>query len=85
MGLFTSIALASLAIGSTVYSMSQANRQPTQAPALPQTPSIQEAEDKSKEAAKQKRLAMARSQTVYTSPLGLETEAEGARKTLLGQ
>jgi uncharacterized protein (DUF58 family) len=44
-----------------------------------------DASDIAREAALKKRKALARSKSVYTSPLGLEGEAETARKTLLGR
>jgi hypothetical protein len=92
MGFWTSVALVAMAIGSTVAQITQASRNKPQAPEppkLPAIPTIEEttaaAEAKTALAVKEKRRAMARSRTIFTSPLGIAGEAETARKTLLGQ
>ena len=50
---------------------------------LPQPPSAEAAAGKAGEVIKKKRATM--TQSIYTSPLGVAGEAQGARKTLLGQ
>ena len=52
---------------------------------LPQTPTVANAELQAKNTAREKIKAASRSQSVYTSPLGLTEEAGIARKTLLGE
>lgn len=70
--------------GSTAYSMSQAGRKPSM-PTMPQAPAIGAAETFAKSAARQKSISASRSQSVFTSPLGIGGEADLTRKTLLGQ
>lgn len=76
--------LAASAIGSSVYSATQANRKPSM-PAMPQALAIGAAETFAKSAARQKSISASRSQSVFTSPLGIGGEADLTRKTLLGQ
>ncbi len=52
---------------------------------MPQAPKVEEAGAKAEEIVKQKRRAMARSRTVFTSPLGIGTQASVIKKTLLGE
>lgn len=80
----TATALAAGSIGSSIYSASQASRKPS-VPELPQTPTVKDAEINAKEASRQKRIAASRSKSIFTSPLGIGGEAQGARKTLLGE
>jgi len=85
MGLFTSIALGIAAIGATLYTTSQAGKQKTSAPSMPNLPSATDATAQATAASKRQRSAMARSKSIYTSPLGVSEEAGIARKQLLGQ
>jgi len=70
------------------YAMGQAGKskgaQPQPAP-MPQAPKPTEARDQAMAAARSKRLSMARSKSIYTSPLGISGEAQIAKKQLLGQ
>jgi len=77
--------IGTAAIGSTAYSMSQSGKQKTSAPVLPQSPSIASAEAQAKDATRARLKAASRSQSIFTSPLGISGEAEIAQKTLLGQ
>jgi hypothetical protein len=52
---------------------------------MPEAPKIEDAAAKAEASARAKRAAMGRSQSIYTSPLGIGGEANIARKTLLGQ
>jgi len=52
---------------------------------MPQAPKVEDAAAKAEASARAKRMAMGRSQSIYTSPLGIGGEANIARKTLLGQ
>lgn len=87
MGIETAIAIAALttAAAGTAMSITQANKKAPDALPMPEAPKEEDAAQKAKEEAARKRSAMARSQTVFTSPLGLQTEAQTARKALLGQ
>ena len=67
-------------VAGTVQGMTQ------KTPSLPQPPESPKVEDTAKIAEKRaedRRKALSR--TVHTSPLGIDDEAEVARKTLLGQ
>lgn len=72
------------AIGSGVYSATQANKK-VSVPALPKTPSVTASAAQAQAETKRLRSAMSRSETVFTSPLGIGGQAEVARKSLLGQ
>ena len=50
---------------------------------LPQTPSAEASGEKAQETIRRRKATM--SQSIYTSPLGISSEAQVARKTLLGQ
>lgn len=80
------IGAAAATIGSAatgIVTATQTGRGST--PQMPEVPKVEDATKTATEKAKSKRAAMARSQTHFTSPLGETTEAETARKTLLGQ
>lgn len=70
--------------GSSIYSSSQANKK-QDSPALPQSPTVKASETVAKATAKKKQIAMGRSESIYTSPLGIGQQAEINQKTLLGQ
>ena len=81
-------ALGAATVGAVVAPGVQAVMSMTEGkPDMPQMPEVPKAEDAAKTAAAKaaaKRTAVARSRTLFTSPLGETTEAETARKTLLG-
>ena len=52
---------------------------------MPATPTPEKAEDTAQAAATKKRKAIARSRTIFTSPLGISGQASVIKKTLLGQ
>lgn len=92
MGLFTSIALGLAAAGmagSSIYSASKQPKSPSiDLPKLQdvvKTPSESKAAETASEAVLQKRRAVAKQKTIFTSPLGIGQDATIARKTLLGQ
>ena len=84
-------------VGSQVYSAQQQKKamkqsmksmpQPVTAKGAPATAEniIKEAQTTAQETTLVKRKAMARSKSIYTSPLGYEEEATLAKKTLLGR
>lgn len=81
------VAAAAAGIGTSIYQgVKAADRKPS-TPSLPKTPTTEDAEAATKASAEvaERRRRMARSQTVFTSPLGLAGEASVVRKTLLGQ
>jgi hypothetical protein len=92
MGTMTSLILGGLAIGASAYAIRQASsgarktaaQQPAVMP-MPQPPKVETAAAQATVAAKAKKRAIARSRSIYTSPLGIGVEAQIARKTLLGQ
>ena len=53
--------------------------------AMPEAPKVEDASSKAAEALKKKKLAMSKSKSIYTSPLGIGGEAEISKKSLLGQ
>lgn len=55
-----------------------------QMPASPAVPKLEDASAKANLAAEERRRAMARSKSVNTNPLGIQDEANVARKKLLG-
>lgn len=79
------------AVGATAYSSSQQNKQQKkflsamgQTP-MPETPKTEEAVVSAEAKTQEKRRALARSRSVYSSPLGLAGQAQTIKKTLLGQ
>ncbi len=96
MGFWTSVALV---LGGIGFAASQAAgaKKAAAAPAQPASPKAtpppvpkvedvkKEAEASTKAAVKEKKRAIARSKTIFTSPLGLQEDAAIARKTLTGQ
>jgi hypothetical protein len=88
MGFWTSVALMTMAVGSAAAQITQASKKQDM-PEMPSVPKIDDVKSKAAEQAaaalKAKKLAQARSQTVFTSPLGLSESATETRKTLLGQ
>lgn len=88
MGMITSAILAATAIGAGIWGISQAGRgsKSTQAPMpMPEAPKVEDAAAKAEKMARAKRTTMARSKSIYTSPLGIGGEAAITKKTLLGQ
>ena len=83
------VAGAGAAIGSGMKYMSDVSGKRPNVPELPKgstaAEQISNAKDQAQNTINERRKAMARSQTVYTSPLGLGEEADMGRKTLLGQ
>lgn len=55
-----------------------------QMPAAPQAPKLEDAADKAQLRADERKRAIARSKSVVSNPLGLQDEANVARKKLLG-
>lgn len=91
------VLFAAAAIGSSVYSQVSSQAQATQAKkaagaqvaeANAAKQRLQESEalaaSQASEAIKRRQASMARSQSIYTSPLGVQDQAATARKTLLG-
>ena len=60
------------------------NRQYNQM-AMPEAPKQETAQETAEKTATAKRKAIARSRTIYTSPLGIGGEASVIKKTLLGR
>jgi len=54
-------------------------------PELPQSPSTSNAAAQARSEAQRRRRSMSRSESIYTSPLGISGQANIARRTLLGQ
>jgi len=77
------------AAGGTVGSMEDTNKLQKAAlsnlPIMPEVPKIEDMAGTAAAKAKSKRSAIARSRSIFTSPLGIAGEAEVAKKTLLGQ
>jgi sugar phosphate permease len=69
-------------IASSVMAMTQDK---PESPQMPEIPKVEDAQAQAKKRQIQRRADIARSQSVFTSPLGIGGEAEVARKTLLGQ
>ena len=88
-GTVATVAGAGAAIGSGMKYMSDVSGNKPNVPGLPKfstaAEQISNAKDQAQNTINERRRAMARSQTVYTSPLGLGEEADMGRKTLLGQ
>ena len=84
MALFSALALTAIA-GLSAYGIASSQQRSTPNIEMPKSPTVEDAAKKAKETARLRQLAMARSRTVYTSPLGVSEEAATARKTLLGQ
>ena len=76
-----------LGLGAGLYAASKALSTKQTAPQspipLPQAPDPQTAVDRASETIRRKRAAMTKS--IYTSPLGVQGQAQIAKKTLLGQ
>lgn len=51
---------------------------------MPEAPKVEDEAAKAAAAAREKRRGMARTKSIYTSPLGITGEAQVAKKTLLG-
>lgn len=89
MGAITSAVLAATAIGAVGFGIAQAVKKPKAAAVspmpMPAAPKVEEAAAQATAAAKTKKRAIARSRTIYTSPLGIGGEAQIIRKTLTGQ
>lgn len=58
---------------------------PQKPPALPQSPSLKDAENKAKARTKKLQSAISRNESIYTSPLGVGGQADINKKILLGQ
>lgn len=75
--------------GAGIWAMSQAGKKPkTAAPTpfpMPKAPKVKDAAGQTQAALKAKKQAIARSRSIYTSPLGIGGEADIAKKYLLGQ
>jgi len=52
---------------------------------MPQAPDTSKAEGAAKDETKRRKQAVARSKSIFTSPLGLADQADIGKKTLLGQ
>lgn len=75
-----------LGAAGAAYSMGSSQKQSSQSvPDLPKAPDTSQAQAVATAEAKKKRSLMRKSQTIFTSPLGIGGEASVARKTLLGQ
>lgn len=85
MGWITSALMAVAAVAGAGTSIYQATQSPEKPPDLPQSPTMTDAQTTAKADVEQRRRAVAKSKTVYTSPLGLGEQANISRKTLLGQ
>lgn len=75
-------------IGTSMYSAQQAKKAAPEMPAMPDTSPAKvtaQAQEATTEKLRQKKAAMSRSKSVYTSPLGIRGEAQTARKMLLGE
>ena len=77
-------------IGAGVYAVNKMTKQPKTASApaaLPAAPSVDSATVAAQESIDKKRRAVARNNTIFTSPFGLSNEEKSgtATKTLLGQ
>lgn len=85
MAAFSSVAaltLGALGLGMSAYSMNK--NKPKDIPA-PTPPKDTDAEDMAKADVKRKRALANRSQSIFTSPLGISDQANVAKKRLLGQ
>ena len=71
-------------IGTSVYATSQAGKK-SEMPELPQTPTTENATKIAEVKLRQKKMAMSRSTSIFSSPLGIGAQAAASRKTLLGQ
>ncbi len=92
MGAITSTILAATAIGAGIWGISQAGKRSKSAAAkpaaimpMPAPPKVEVAAAQAQATAKSKKRAIARSRSIYTSPLGIGGEAQITRKVLLGQ
>ena len=81
------LALAGAGAGVGIAALSGGKKQETpqvQMPASQAVPKLEDASAKANLAAEERRRAMARSKSVQTNPLGIQDEANVARKKLLG-
>ena len=96
MGFMTTAVIAASAamIGFSAYSAHQQSKAMKQSMPMPTTMAgapataeniIKESQAIAQETTLKKKKAMARSKSVFTSPMGLTEEAETAKKTLLGR
>ena len=81
---WTSAAAAATVATSAATAAGAFDRTPEPTP-MPEAPDTGKADTAAKVETKRRKQAIARSKTVYTSPLGIGEEANIARKTLLGQ
>ena len=91
----TAAAIGGAVIGSSAYSITQASKGSKQPDIqMPTSPAASgaasvvspvKAAETAQAAITQKKKAMSRSKSIYTSPLGIGEDASIARKTLLGQ
>uniref|UniRef100_A0A6M3JUU3 Uncharacterized protein n=1 Tax=viral metagenome TaxID=1070528 RepID=A0A6M3JUU3_9ZZZZ len=90
------VAAGAAAVAGTGYamskSMSDAAGKGMSMPAMPEAPKLEDsgatvtqAAEQAKEIAKQRKQAIGRNKTVFTSPMGITEEATTAKKTLLGR
>jgi len=75
------VAYSGYKAASTLFGGSEKQQQMTPLP-VPQAPTVEPSQEVAAE--RTKRLRASRSQSIYTSPLGVEGEANIARKELLG-
>ena len=75
------------AIGGAAYGIGAAQNKPKQeAPMpMPEAPKVEDQSVKAENVVDEKRRAMARSKSIYTSPLGIADQANVVKKTLLGE
>lgn len=89
MAFSTSAMVAAAAVGSlaaagaSIYSSMQQPSKPDVS--MPKPPKQEDAQKKAELAARKRQKAISQNKSIYTTPLGVEDEADIARKTLLGQ
>jgi hypothetical protein len=84
------IGLSAIGTGAAVYSATRAKKKQAagQTPAImpmPTPPKVETAAAQAEASARTKKRAIARSRSIYTSPLGIGGEAQITKKFLLGQ
>lgn len=75
---------AGLGVGAMMSKDKGSSSAPMQMPQAPAAPTIEAASDKAQMRADERKRMIARSKSVVSNPLGLQDEAEVARKKLLG-
>jgi len=78
------VTLAASSLGVSAYSAYQQKKALKNMPEMPQLPDKEDAQGTTLESLRRKRRAASRTRGIFTSPLGVQSQANIARRTLLG-